>query len=75
MLCGWTGHDRVLVDVEGHGREELFADVDTSRTVGWFTTRHPVALAVPPRRTGTPCSSRSRSTCARCPGTASATAC
>ncbi|MFF9202054.1 non-ribosomal peptide synthase/polyketide synthase [Streptomyces sp. NPDC014986] len=46
-LCGWTGHDRVLVDVEGHGREELFADVDTSRTVGWFTTRHPVALAVP----------------------------
>ncbi|MFE9921507.1 non-ribosomal peptide synthase/polyketide synthase [Streptomyces sp. NPDC005774] len=48
VLCGWTGHDRVLVDVEGHGREELFADVDTSRTVGWFTTRHPVALAVPP---------------------------
>ncbi|WP_282793259.1 non-ribosomal peptide synthase/polyketide synthase [Streptomyces sp. CC224B] len=47
-LCAWTGHDRVLVDVEGHGREELFADVDTSRTVGWFTTRHPVALAVAP---------------------------
>ncbi|MGC5038557.1 non-ribosomal peptide synthase/polyketide synthase [Streptomyces sp. DT190] len=49
VLCGWSGHDRVLVDVEGHGREELFADVDTSRTVGWFTTRHPVALAVPPQ--------------------------
>ncbi|MFH8793724.1 non-ribosomal peptide synthase/polyketide synthase [Streptomyces sp. NPDC017941] len=48
VLCAWTGHERVLVDVEGHGREELFADVDTSRTVGWFTTRHPVALAVPP---------------------------
>ncbi|MFD5697592.1 non-ribosomal peptide synthetase [Streptomyces lasiicapitis] len=47
VLCAWTGHERVLVDVEGHGREELFADVDTSRTVGWFTTRHPVALAVP----------------------------
>ncbi|MGW0927660.1 non-ribosomal peptide synthase/polyketide synthase [Streptomyces sp. NPDC002644] len=47
VLCAWSGHDRVLVDVEGHGREELFADVDTSRTVGWFTTRHPVALAVP----------------------------
>ncbi|MEU1038519.1 non-ribosomal peptide synthase/polyketide synthase [Streptomyces sp. NPDC005907] len=46
-LCGWTGHDRVVVDVEGHGREELFPDVDTSRTVGWFTTRHPVALTVP----------------------------
>ncbi|MGX1304956.1 amino acid adenylation domain-containing protein/non-ribosomal peptide synthase protein (TIGR01720 family) [Streptomyces albogriseolus] len=48
VLCDWSGHERVLVDVEGHGREDLFADVDTSRTVGWFTTRHPVALAVPP---------------------------
>ncbi|MEU6776075.1 non-ribosomal peptide synthase/polyketide synthase [Streptomyces sp. NPDC046759] len=46
-LCGWSGHDRVVVDVEGHGREELFPDLDVSRTVGWFTTRHPVALAVP----------------------------
>ncbi len=48
VLCAWTAHDRVVVDVEGHGREELFANVETSRTVGWFTTRHPVALAVPP---------------------------
>ena len=35
------------VDVEGHGRDEgLAADVDLSRTVGWFTTKYPVALAV-----------------------------
>ncbi|WP_329571195.1 non-ribosomal peptide synthetase [Kitasatospora sp. NBC_01266] len=47
VLCAASGQDRVLVDVEGHGREELFADLDISRTVGWFTTRHPVALAVP----------------------------
>ncbi|WP_055529415.1 non-ribosomal peptide synthetase, partial [Streptomyces alboniger] len=46
-LCGWSGRERVVVDVEGHGREELFAGLDISRTVGWFTTRHPVALAVP----------------------------
>ncbi|NUT98557.1 MAG: AMP-binding protein, partial [Saccharothrix sp.] len=32
---------------EGHGREELFDDVDLSRTVGWFTTVYPVALDVP----------------------------
>src|SRR5205823_3578733 len=31
----------VLVDVEGHGREEL-AGADLSRTVGWFTSVHPV---------------------------------
>ncbi|WP_412457678.1 condensation domain-containing protein, partial [Mycolicibacterium celeriflavum] len=35
------------IDVEGHGRaEELAADVDLSRTVGWFTIIYPVALAV-----------------------------
>ncbi|MFI2608323.1 non-ribosomal peptide synthase/polyketide synthase [Kitasatospora sp. NPDC018619] len=46
-LCAEGGRDRVVVDVEGHGREELFPDLDLGRTVGWFTTRHPVALAVP----------------------------
>ncbi|WP_424186402.1 amino acid adenylation domain-containing protein [Actinokineospora sp. G85] len=44
----WTGRRRVLLDLEGHGREELFDDVDLSRTVGWFTTLYPVALEVPP---------------------------
>ena len=35
------------IDVEGHGRhEELGAEVDLSRTVGWFTTKYPVALTV-----------------------------
>ncbi|WP_084229312.1 non-ribosomal peptide synthetase [Mycobacterium sherrisii] len=37
----------VVIDVEGHGRQEL-ADVrvDLSRTVGWFTVKHPVALTL-----------------------------
>ncbi|MFJ6674976.1 amino acid adenylation domain-containing protein [Actinosynnema sp. NPDC091369] len=47
VLADWTGRPRVLVDLEGHGREELFADVDLSRTVGWFTTVFPVALDLP----------------------------
>ncbi|MGH3580919.1 MAG: amino acid adenylation domain-containing protein, partial [Mycobacterium sp.] len=35
------------IDVEGHGRqEELASAIDLSRTVGWFTTKYPVALAV-----------------------------
>ncbi|WP_374024021.1 amino acid adenylation domain-containing protein [Mycobacterium sp. HNNTM2301] len=35
----------IAIDVEGHGRyEDLAADVDLSRTVGWFTTKYPVAL-------------------------------
>ncbi|MEH2051408.1 amino acid adenylation domain-containing protein [Nostoc sp.] len=41
----WTGVRSLLVDVEGHGREGLFTDIDLSRTVGWFTTVFPVWLA------------------------------
>ncbi|MDZ8134764.1 MAG: amino acid adenylation domain-containing protein [Nostoc sp. DedQUE04] len=40
----WTGESSLLVDVEGHGREELFADIDLSRTVGWFTCLFPIKL-------------------------------
>jgi non-ribosomal peptide synthase protein (TIGR01720 family) len=36
----------VLLDLEGHGREELFPDVDLTRTIGWFTTLFPVVLDV-----------------------------
>ena len=34
----------VLLDLEGHGREEIFAGADLSRTVGWFTSLFPVRL-------------------------------
>ncbi|NUP17586.1 MAG: amino acid adenylation domain-containing protein, partial [Streptomyces sp.] len=50
-LAGAVAHWRpevasgVLVDVEGHGREPL-AGTDLSRTVGWFTSTHPVRLDV-----------------------------
>ena len=46
-LCEWTGQSRALVNLEGHGREDLFDDVDLSRTVGWFTSFTPVLLPVP----------------------------
>ncbi|MEP7123994.1 MAG: condensation domain-containing protein, partial [Byssovorax sp.] len=48
-LTRWTGAESVLVDLEGHGREEIFDDVDLTRTVGWFTTVFPVLLDVPGR--------------------------
>jgi non-ribosomal peptide synthase protein (TIGR01720 family) len=43
-FAAWTGERALLIDLEGHGREDLFEDVDLSRTVGWFTTRFPVLL-------------------------------
>src|SRR5262249_6825911 len=31
-----------LIEMEGHGREDIASDLDVSRTVGWFTTLFPV---------------------------------
>ena len=46
-VARWTGETAAWVDLEGHGREDLFPDVDLSRTVGWFTALYPVRLALP----------------------------
>jgi amino acid adenylation domain-containing protein/FkbH-like protein/non-ribosomal peptide synthase protein (TIGR01720 family)/FkbM family methyltransferase len=40
----WTGYDSLLIELEGPGREDLFEDVDLSRTIGWFTSIFPVCL-------------------------------
>lgn len=40
----WSGLDDVLVELEGHGREDLFDGVELARTVGWFTTAFPVRI-------------------------------
>lgn len=44
VLATWSGSNSILIDLEGHGREEILPDVDLSRTVGWFTTIFPVLL-------------------------------
>ncbi|MFJ9841392.1 non-ribosomal peptide synthase/polyketide synthase [Kitasatospora sp. NPDC101155] len=46
-LARWTGHQRIRLDLEGHGREDVLDGVDLSRTVGWFTTVYPVTFEVP----------------------------
>jgi amino acid adenylation domain-containing protein/non-ribosomal peptide synthase protein (TIGR01720 family) len=50
-MAGWTEAPRLRVDVEGHGREAIFDDVDLSRTVGWFTSIYPVELDLRASRT------------------------
>jgi amino acid adenylation domain-containing protein/non-ribosomal peptide synthase protein (TIGR01720 family) len=41
----WTGFRSLLIDLEGHGREEqLFENINISRTVGWFSAIFPVML-------------------------------
>ncbi|MFF3671273.1 amino acid adenylation domain-containing protein [Microtetraspora malaysiensis] len=46
-VSDWTGRTDLVLGMEGHGREEIFPDVDLSRTVGWFTTYFPLGLRLP----------------------------
>ena len=46
-LAAWSGSRTVLIDVEGHGREDLLEGLDVSRTVGWFTAMYPLRLLLP----------------------------
>ncbi|HZO71114.1 MAG TPA: amino acid adenylation domain-containing protein [Ktedonobacteraceae bacterium] len=47
LVCApWLGRSRLLIDLEGHGREALFESLDLSRTVGWFTNIFPILLTL-----------------------------
>ncbi|MGW1185478.1 amino acid adenylation domain-containing protein [Streptomyces drozdowiczii] len=41
---GTRSDTAVLLDLESHGREQIADHIDLSRTVGWFTSLHPVRL-------------------------------
>ncbi|SIS12762.1 non-ribosomal peptide synthase domain TIGR01720/amino acid adenylation domain-containing protein/natural product biosynthesis luciferase-like monooxygenase domain-containing protein, partial [Mucilaginibacter lappiensis] len=43
-LNEWSGSSSSVIGMEGHGREFISADIDTSRTVGWFTNVYPLLL-------------------------------
>ncbi|MCP1646315.1 amino acid adenylation domain-containing protein/non-ribosomal peptide synthase protein (TIGR01720 family) [Pseudomonas citronellolis] len=45
VICRWSGEASVLVQLEGHGREDLGGGLDLSRSVGWFTSLFPLRLA------------------------------
>ncbi|WP_367616520.1 amino acid adenylation domain-containing protein [Pseudomonas farsensis] len=44
VITRWTGQSSMAVQLEGHGREALFDDIDLTRTVGWFTSLYPLRL-------------------------------
>ncbi|MCW3467115.1 non-ribosomal peptide synthetase [Chitinophaga nivalis] len=43
-LTDWSNTEKVVIGLEGHGREEIGGAYDISRTVGWFTSLYPVQL-------------------------------
>ncbi|MGD2088933.1 MAG: amino acid adenylation domain-containing protein [Candidatus Aminicenantes bacterium] len=46
----WCGNPKVLVNLEGHGRESIIADINITRTIGWYTTQFPVVLPMEKNR-------------------------
>jgi amino acid adenylation domain-containing protein/non-ribosomal peptide synthase protein (TIGR01720 family) len=42
-----AGQVSLLIALETHGREDIFPDINLSRTVGWFTNIYPLKLTIP----------------------------
>ena len=42
--------DVLWIEIEGHGREDLFPDVDLEHTVGWFSSPFPLGLSLEAHR-------------------------
>lgn len=45
-IKNWTHQSIVRIELEGHGREELFETLDVTETVGWFTSLYPLILDI-----------------------------
>ena len=46
-IAEWSEQDTVTIGLEGHGREDINSAIDTSRTIGWFTSLYPCQLVMP----------------------------
>src|SRR5690606_32472541 len=42
----WSGQKELILDLESHGREDLFSTLGIAHTVGWFTSMFPVAFNI-----------------------------
>lgn len=47
-LCDALKIRTVALDLEGHGRADVFDDIDLTRTIGWFTALYPAHLELGP---------------------------
>ncbi|MCB9252009.1 MAG: non-ribosomal peptide synthase/polyketide synthase [Flavobacteriales bacterium] len=43
-LMRWQNRSRITIGLEGHGRQMQGTSVDTTGTVGWFTSLYPVSI-------------------------------
>ncbi|WP_106793798.1 non-ribosomal peptide synthetase [Aquimarina sp. Aq78] len=47
-ISNWSGYDKIVIGLEGHGRENISKDIDVANTIGWFTNLYPVSLPAIP---------------------------
>jgi hypothetical protein len=40
-ISEWTGSNKINIGLEGHGRQDTVSGIDSSRTVGWFSSHYP----------------------------------
>jgi amino acid adenylation domain-containing protein/non-ribosomal peptide synthase protein (TIGR01720 family) len=40
----WCNNEKILIGLEGHGREDISMAADVTETIGWFTNLYPVLL-------------------------------
>lgn len=45
-VSGWTKNKTTLINLEGHGREQIGQALDITRTIGWFTCQYPVEIDI-----------------------------
>ena len=45
VLAEYAGQDRILLEGEGHGRENIHDALATDRSFGWFTALYPLVLS------------------------------
>jgi amino acid adenylation domain-containing protein/non-ribosomal peptide synthase protein (TIGR01720 family) len=42
----WRNIEKCVINLEGHGREEIMEEIDITRTIGWFTSHYPLLLDI-----------------------------
>jgi len=46
IIKNLTGENDIVIELEGHGREEMDSGLNVSRTIGWFTSLYPISLKI-----------------------------
>lgn len=45
-MADFSDRNNVVLEIEGHGREDIFDNVNITRTVGWLTSIYPASINV-----------------------------